>query len=75
MESLDTLIKILGWTLFVGPIFVSILLSGYMVWGAAKDDEVIMGLVLAGMSSVGIGIAVLAFVYFTDFSIASMFGG
>lgn len=70
----DILIKIIAWTLFIGPMIVFVVLSGYMVWGSAKDDEMIMGFVMAGLASVGIGAAVLAFIYFTDFSIATMFG-
>lgn len=71
--DLDLIVKILGWTMFVAPVVVFVVLSGYMVWGAAQDDEVIMALAMAGLASFGIGFAILLFVYLTDFSVTAMF--
>jgi len=69
MLDLDFIIKIIGWTMAVGPVAVFVVISAYMVAGAAKDDETIMMMVMAGMGSFGIGLAILVMIYLTDFSL------
>ena len=74
MLALDFFIKVLAWTMFVAPPLTFVVLSSYMVLGAAKDDDVIMGLVVGGTSIFGVGGAVLFLTYFTDFSLTRFFG-
>jgi hypothetical protein len=72
--DLDLVIKILGWSMAIAPIVVFNVLSAYMVAGAAQDDEVIMGMLMAGLGSVGLGVAILLFVYLTNFSLNNFLG-
>ncbi len=74
MLALDFFIKVLAWTMFVAPMITFVVLSAYMVMGAAKDDDVIMGLVVAGGSIFGVGAVVLFLTYMTDFSLARFLG-
>lgn len=74
MLALDFFIKVLAWTMFVAPIITFVTLSGYMVMGAAKDDDVIMGLVVAGGSIFGVGAVILFLTYMTDFSLTKFLG-
>lgn len=74
MLALDFFIKVLAWTMFVAPMITFVVLSAYMVMGAAKDDDVIMGLVVAGGSIFGVGAVVLFLTYMTDFSLSKFLG-
>lgn len=66
--NLDFFIKVLGWAMALSPVLVFLVISGYMVWGAAKDDETIMALVMLGLGMFGIGAGILLIVYLTTFS-------
>ena len=73
MMDLDFLIKVVGWSFTIGPVAVFLVISSYMVAGAAKDDEAIMAMVMAGMGAFGVGVCILIVMYLTSFSINNIF--
>ncbi len=72
--NLDLVLRIIAWVMAITPIVVFIIVSSYMIKGAAEDDETIMGLVMLAVTIFGIGVAILTLTYFTDFTVASLFG-
>ncbi len=72
--NLDLIIKIIAWVMSITPVVVFIIVSSYMIKGAAEDDETIMGLVMLAVTIFGIGVAILTLTYFTDLTVASLFG-
>ena len=65
--GLDLAVKIIGWAMTIVPLTIFIVISGYMVWGAAEDDEVIKALVLLAIAIFAIGLTIIVLAYFTTF--------
>lgn len=63
--ELALVLKIVGWAMTLTPIVVFAVISFSMIMGAARDDEVIMGLVLLAAAIFAIGLIMLILVYFT----------
>ncbi len=68
--QLDTIFKALGWAMAITPLAVFLMITFYMIRGAAKDDSVVMGLVLLGLAIFGIGVGILIIFYLADFTFA-----
>lgn len=68
--SLETIIKALGWVMVIIPASVALTISFFMFRGAAKDDELVMVLVILGMTVFFIGLGILVLFYLTDLGTA-----
>ena len=65
--SLELILKSLGWVMAGLPVAVCALIAVVMIRGAAKDDPVVMSLVMIGLTVFGIGAGILILMYLTDF--------
>lgn len=64
--TLGLLVKMIGWAMAGIPVTVILVISVYMIIGAAGDDDAIKVLVMLGIAMFLIGVVILALVYFTD---------
>jgi len=64
--SLELILKIISWAMLATPLIVFLIISGYMIFGAASDDDEIMALVILGFTLFFMGTGMLALLYFTD---------
>lgn len=68
--SLETIIKTIGWIMTIVPATIALTISFFMFKGAAKDDELIMVLVILGMTVFFVGLGILIVFYLTDLGTA-----
>lgn len=61
-------LMVIAWAMTVTPVTVFIVISFYMMWGAAEDDDAIKGLIMLGIGIFAIGAILLALTYFAGFS-------
>lgn len=64
----DLAVKVVAWAMTVTPVTVFVVISFYMIGGAAEDDDSIKGLVMLGLGIFSIGAVLLGLSYFTGFS-------
>ena len=64
--TLINVLKFLGWVFAGIPILAFLSISIFVIWGAAKDDEIIMAIALLGITVFVIGAILLLLVYLTD---------
>ncbi|MBU0646669.1 hypothetical protein KJ611_04360 [Patescibacteria group bacterium] len=68
--SLETIIKTVAWIFTIVPATIALSISFFMFRGAAKDDSIIMVLVVLGMTVFFIGLGTLIIFYLTDLGTA-----
>ncbi len=66
--NLDLALKVVAWAMAITPLTVFIVVSFYMMMGAAEDDESIKGIMMLGIGIFTVGSALLAMTYFAGFS-------
>ncbi len=64
--TLDLALKVIGWALTATPLVVFLVISFYVIMGAAGDDDLIKALVLLGVVIFFIGAILLVLVYLTN---------
>lgn len=72
--DLDLAVKVVAWAMTVTPVTVFVVISFYMMWGAAEDDDSIKGLIMLGLGIFSIGAVLLGLSYFTEFSVGWLMG-
>ncbi len=68
--DLDLALKVVAWAMAITPLTVFIVISAYMMLGAAEDDDSIKGIMMLGVGIFVIGAGLLAMTYFAGFSTA-----
>lgn len=71
----DLAVKVIGWAMALTPLTVFVVVSFYMMSGAAEDDDSIKGLLMLGVGIFALGVILLAASYFTNFSTSWFFPG
>lgn len=66
--DLDLALKVIAWAMTVTPVTVFVVISFYMMWGAAQDDDSIKGLMMLGIGIFAVGAILLLMTYFAGFS-------
>lgn len=61
--TLAGILKFVGWVFALAPLITFLAISGFMVWGAGKDDGTIMALNMIGITIFLIGVILLVLVY------------
>lgn len=64
--TLETVVLLVGWFLFLTPIVMYLFITTRIVIGAAKDDDMIMALLGLGLTVSTLGGGALLIVYLTD---------
>ncbi len=64
--NLELIVKSVGWVFVLGPVGAVLAVSIHLIMGAAKDDDMIRGFLMLGISFVLLGAGMLALAYFTD---------
>jgi len=68
--TLEMIIKTAGWIMVIIPATLAVSISFFMFRGAAKDDELIMTLIILGATTFLIGAGILILFYLTDLGTA-----
>ncbi|OGL95171.1 hypothetical protein A2348_02510 [Candidatus Uhrbacteria bacterium RIFOXYB12_FULL_58_10] len=66
--DLDLALKVIAWAMTVTPVTVFLVISFYMMSGAAEDDDSIKGLIMLGLGIFSVGAILLLMTYFAGFS-------
>lgn len=66
--DLDLALKVIAWAMTVTPVTVFIVISFYMMWGAAQDDDSIKGLIMLSLGIFAVGAILLVMTYVAGFS-------
>jgi hypothetical protein len=67
--DLDLALKVVAWAMTVTPATVFLVVSFYMMAGAAEDDDAIKGLIMLGLGIFAVGAILLVMTYFAGFSV------
>ena len=66
--DLDLALKVVAWAMTITPVTVFVVISLYMMMGAAEDDDSIKGLIMLGVGIFAVGAFLLTMTYFAGFS-------
>lgn len=72
--DLDLALKVIAWAMTVTPVTVFVVISFYMISGAAADDDSIKGLVMLGLGIFAVGSILLLMTYVAGFSVGMFLG-
>lgn len=67
--DMNLAVKVIAWAMTLTPMTVFVIISFYMMAGAAEDDESVKGLLMLGLGIFFIGLILLIMAYFTHFSL------
>ncbi len=66
--DLDLALKVIAWAMTVTPVTVFLVISFYMMAGAAADDDSIKALIMLGIGIFAVGAILLLMTYVAGFS-------